>query len=187
MTTRKQVDTERHDVGFFASHAATEGNILAKLQIVDIMPRWVIKMKQNPIRKYCVCADQYYGLHNYGCSINFDDYDEGLSISGRIALQPTSITAQQFGSAVQGQGRRGGKALRSSLALKPENPDTHTYLAIVISSDKNGTRKPSGITAMIRIKPSHHRAILGCRSRQAEWTDPGGRPLFSAGIERILM
>ena len=91
---------------------------------------------------------------------------EGINIFGRhcgfnrIPLRFTIVLAQALWQ--KGKAEEAEKLLRASLLLKPDNPDTHFYLAIVI-----GSRKERYLESLeqyreaIRIKPNHHRARLG--------------------------
>ena len=169
-TTRKQVDTWKNTMSVFSrADAATEGNILAKLQTAGHNAQMGNKDEAKAQFREILNLQptNITALHNYGIFlINYDDYDEGVKyLREALRLQPTSITVHNsLAQALwqKGNAEEAEKLLTSSVALKPENPDTHTYLAIVISSNKE--RYPEAIKhyrEAIRIKPNHHRAILG--------------------------
>jgi tetratricopeptide (TPR) repeat protein len=171
--TRAQATTWATTLSVFTrADDAAVGNVLAKLQVAgqyaqsgrrsEAEERYEELLTHTPTN--------ITALHNFGVFLaNNGDYDRGIEhLRKALNIQPGSVTVHNsLAKALRERGEKkdiqeAERLLRRSQVLKPDNPETRYYLAMLLAAADR--RRPEAIRHFreaLSIQPVHHRARLG--------------------------
>jgi tetratricopeptide (TPR) repeat protein len=173
VTTRSQAATWADTMSvFMRADEASDGNVLAKLQVAgQYAQRGKRTEAENRFEELLAFTPtNITALHNFGVFLaNNREYDRGIDyLRKALRLQPNSVTVHNsLAKALTERGKdddadEAERLLRRSLTLKPENPETRYYLAMLLAG--SAEHRPEAIIHFreaIRINPGYQRARLG--------------------------